>query len=859
MKPDLKFVLAVLLLAVPCICGAQTTKVRGRVTDESGAGIPFAAVWFKDSQVGITTDIDGWYSLESKDMSHTVLAAHLMGYTGSEATVVPGQFNNVYFTLRLADNRLQGAKVKADNRKARELLANIQKNRARNDPDAHPEYVCTIYNKMELDLTHPAEQLNSRGFRRNFGFVFDYIDTSSVSGVPYLPVMMSETIAERSHSSNPDRDYEKVLGNRLSGLNPDGNNMLGQFTGSLHLRVNFYRPFINAFDVQFPSPIQEGGLMFYNYYIIDTLMVDARKTLLVRYHPKPLVSTPAFDGEMRIDAEDFALRSIHANMRNTTNVNWLRDLVLDAEYARQPDSTWFYKKDRLYADLSMSLRDSSTMLSFIGTRELDWSDVRFALDSPVPAALVEIEDAASHRDDSFWEAARPAPLSNKEEQVYAMVERIKSVPVFKSFYDIVYTLVNGYAEFGKIGIGPYFKLVSYNISEGVRPQFGLRTSKDFSRTDRFTVYGAFGTRDLTPKGGASWEHLFGRIPERKLTLAAKYDVYQMGSGVNALTEGNMFATLFGGSNNTRLAMMSSASGVYSHEASPSLTFELGFDLRRYYATERDWVKPSLQVPMYAPDSSKISSVASNELFAALRFCKDETVNRGLFTRKHVYSEYPAVTLSLAGSVPGLRKGDFGYLRPELTLSWNPRIPPFGISKIWINAGKVFGTVPYPLLHLHEGNSTMLMDRFSFACMDYMEFASDAWITIFYNHCFNGFFLGKLPLIRRLGLREEFTFKAAWGSLSDANNGNAAKVAIADMKAPMLFPNGTSSLGHEPYIEFGAGISNILKFIRVDCYWRATHRDERIVLIETESELGQKVLGRLKTPNFAVKIGAEFKF
>ncbi len=80
-----------------------------------------------------------------------------------------------------------------------------------------------------------------------------------------------------------------------------------------------------------------------------------------------------------------------------------------------------------------------------------------------------------------------------------------------------------------------------------------------------------------------------------------------------------------------------------------------------------------------------------------------------------------------------------------------------------------------------------------------------------------------------------------------------------MQAPMFFPNGTSSLGHEPYMEFGAGISNILKFIRVDCYWRATHRDERIVLIETESELGQKVLGRLKTPNFAVKVGAEFKF
>lgn len=859
MKRYFKYLLFVVLSFAYFYANAQTTKVRGRVTDENGEGLPFAAVYFKDTQIGITTDLDGWYNLETKDLSQTVLVAQLLGYVGSETTVVPGQFNNVYFTLKLADNRLPGAKVKADNRKARELLANIQKHRYKNDPDNHPEYTARIYNKIELDLTHPAEQLRSKAFNRNFGFVFDYIDTSSVSGVPYLPVMISETVAERTHSSNPEANYEKVIGNRLSGLNADGNNMLGQFTGSMHLKVNFYRPFINAFDVQFPSPIQEGGLMFYNYYIIDTLVVDSRKTLLVRYHPKPLVSTPAFDGEMRIDAEDFAIRSIHANMRNTTNVNWLRDLVIDAEYARQQDSTWFYKKDRLYADLSLSLKDSSQMLSFIGTRELNWTDVRFSIDRSKPKALVEMDDEANNRDDSFWASERPVPLTEKEEQVYAMVERVKSVPVFKSFYDVVYTLINGYAEFGKIGVGPYYKLLSYNNSEGLRPQIGLRTSKDFSRTDRFTLYGAIGTRDLVPKGGITWEHLFSRIPERKLTLEAKYDVYQMGSGFNSFTEGNVFATVFGGSNDTRLAMMSSFNGNYKIEASRSLDFEFGADLRRYFATERDWVKESMQVPMYAPDSSRIGSVASNELFASLRFCKDVTVNRGLFSKSDVYSDHPSIVLSIAGSVPGLRKDDYGYLRPEFTLRWSPRIPPFGISKIYVNAGKVFGTVPYPLLHLHEGNSTMLMDRFSFACMDYMEFVSDTWLTVFYNHCFNGFFLGKIPLIRKLGLREEFSFKAAWGSLDDKNNGNVTTVDPSKMLSPMLFPNGTSSLGGQPYIEFGAGVSNILRFIRIDCYWRATHRDERIVVVESESEFGKNVLSRLKTSNFAVKIGAEFKF
>ena len=877
MKPGLKVLLTATLLLASLLCGAQTTKVRGRVTDESGEGIPFAGVFFAGTTIGITADLDGYYNFETKDLSANVLVAQILGYNPDGKQIHPGQYNEVDFTLKLTENRLSGAKVRADNKKARELLANIQKNRDRNDPDNHPEYTCEVYNKMEMDLTHPSEQLDGKRFRKEFGFVFDYIDTSAVSGVPYLPVMFSETVAERRHSSDPLKDEETVLANRISGLNPDGNNMLSQFTGSLHLRINFYRPFINAFDVQFPSPISETGRLYYNYYIIDTLQVDARKTLLVRYHPKSLVSTPAFDGEMRIDCEDFALRSIHANMKNTTNVNWLRDLVFDSEYERQPDATWFYKADRLYADLSLSLRDSSKMLSFIGKKEMEYSKVRFALEERIRsgAGLVSVTEDANKKDEAFWAEARPEPLSEKEQAVYDMVDKIKTVPLYKSLYEIVYTAINGYYEVGKIGYGPYFKLLSFNALEGVRPQFGLRTSKDFSRVDRFTVYGAWGSKDRTLKGGGTWEHLFDRIPERKLTLSAKYDVYQMGAADNAFGEGNILTTIFGGSYNNKLCMMSSFAGKYEHEFSMRVNGAVGFDFKRFYPNEADWLPEKRQVRMYAPDSSKIHSVAANEMYVALRFSKDETVNRGLFVKDYVYSEYPSVTFSLAGSFAGLRQGDFSYLRPEFTLRWSPRVPPFGTSKIYINAGKIIGKVPYPMLHMHEGNSTFVLNRFSFACMEFMEFASDQWVTIFYNHCFNGFFFGKLPVIRKLGWREEVSVKATWGSLSDANNGNLAKVNAADMQAPMLFPNGTSSLGKAPYVEFGAGISNILKFIRVDCYWRASYRNARVVVVEDPSirpvfdpETGeliedpsfrQKVLGRLKTPNFAVKIGAEFKF
>ena len=48
---------------------------------------------------------------------------------------------------------------------------------------------------------------------------------------------------------------------------------------------------------------------------------------------------------------------------------------------------------------------------------------------------------------------------------------------------------------------------------------------------------------------------------------------------------------------------------------------------------------------------------------------------------------------------------------------------------------IVGTVPYPLLKLHEGNGTYFYDPYAFSCMDYYEFASDSWVAWFYEHHF----------------------------------------------------------------------------------------------------------------------------
>lgn len=55
-----------------------------------------------------------------------------------------------------------------------------------------------------------------------------------------------------------------------------------------------------TFKISFASPLSNAGLTFYDYYLVDSMQVDGRKTYKI-----PLVqrsSTPVLDGEVNIDS-----------------------------------------------------------------------------------------------------------------------------------------------------------------------------------------------------------------------------------------------------------------------------------------------------------------------------------------------------------------------------------------------------------------------------------------------------------------------------------------------------------------------------------------------------------------------------
>ncbi|MGL5683191.1 MAG: DUF5686 family protein [Marinifilaceae bacterium] len=826
-----KISLLVLFLIIVCSAFTQTTKVKGTVVDKkTGEPLPLVNIVFCGTNVGVTTDFDGNFSIETRQDVNAIQAS-FVGYQPDTIKIATGNFNSVNFKLQPLVLSLEEATVYAGENPAIPLMKKVVRNKKRNNPDRFERYSLKTYTKMQLDFANIKSEFKNKRFQRNFGFVMDYVDTSVINGKPYLPVMISEAHADYYYQRSPRINREVVNASRISGVDEDYS--LAQFTGHLHANVNLYDNHIDLFDIKLASPLSDFGNMIYKYYLIDSMQMDGRKVYQLRFHPRN-VAVPVFDGEFYIDAENYALVSVKMKMMKQANVNWIRDLVIEKDNSLVQDSIWFVKRDRIFADFSVTRRDSSKMVSFFGTRDITYMDVDLA--SPIPRAIakmdnnVKLADNVLNKDENFWQTVRPYALTEKEQNIYGMVDSIKNTPLYRNIYDILNTALFGYYDIKGVGIGPYYKIYSFNKLEGNRYQLGFQTSSDISKKIQLEGYAAYSQKLNEWHWGSTVRFLFNEQPTSMLTLSYKDDFEQLGASVNSLSESNILTSLFNRGDNDRLTPLRKGTISWDKEWREGLSNKFEASYKELYS--------SPYVPFIKEDGTLMSKIKIAEVGLQTRWSKDEMVVRSVFNKYSLGSEYPIITFRISGSSKEFANSEYNYLRLGLNLQYNVGLPPIGTSNINIQTGKILGKVPFPLLKLHEGNSTYFYDPLAFSCMNFYEFASDTWGALFYEHHFKGFFLGHIPILKKFRWREVFIFKGLVGTLADKNNGSKPNT-----EAVLRFPDGMTSVS-KPYFETGVGLENIFRVLSVNGIWRLSHRHDRT---------GQKV------DNFAINVGVKLEF
>jgi hypothetical protein len=779
--------------------------VYGTVIDaESKEPLSFASVQFKGTKTGVTTDYEGKYEIETYYASDS-LQATFFGYKVQTKKVKKDVEQRIDFALSVQGELMEEVVVKADKKAenpAHLIFRNVIANKPINNKTKLDAYEYEVYNKVQFDLNNIEEKFTERKIFKKFDFIFENIDSSETEK-PHLPVLITESISDYYYRSSPKASKEVIKGSRISGVN---NESLSQFMGQMYQQGNIYNDRLEIFGKYFVSPFADNGLLHYRYYLEDSANIDGYWCYKLIFTPKRKQEL-LFEGEVWVHDTTYAIKEISGYIAEDANINFVKRLTLRQIFEQVEKEVWMPIKDEMFVELNIT----EGQMGFYGRKSTTYKN--FVINKPQPSGFytaddILVMDGALTRDNNYWEQNRHDTLTQKQKNIYRMIDTLDKVPIVHTYIDVIQTIFTGYKVMGPVELGPYFSIYSFNVVEGHRFRLGGRTSNDFSKKIEFSGYGAYGTFDKEFKYGLGTRINLSREPRRMLHLVYKNDVEQLGLSQNAFRSDDILSSFLRRNPYNKLAFAEEYRIAYENEWFAGLSSTL--------LLRNTKLQPLGIIPFQRTnaDSSitQIPNIISSEISFYTRFASKEQFLRGEFERISLGTKNPIIEFHYTLGLNNVLGSQYNYHKFVLGYKHRFSLGIFGVFRYRFEAGKILGTIPYPLLEIHAGNETFTTNPSSFNMMNLVEFVSDQYVSANFAHHFEGLFLNKIPLLRKLKWREVATFKAVYGTLSPRH------LEIMDL------PIYSRSLKAKPYVECSVGVENIFKIIRVDLLWRLTYLD-----------------------------------
>jgi hypothetical protein len=594
------------------------------------------------------------------------------------------------------------------------------------------------------------------------------------------------------------------------------NESFGQFLNSMQQEVDVYNNWPVVLGRSFASPIADGGLNYYKYYLMDSADIDGHKCYKLNFVPKGKGSL-TFTGEMWIADSSFAVKQISMEAAAHVNLNFVEKLSIQQQFTWVNGETWMLTKDKI----TCRFKPMEKLSGIIGRKTV--SSKNFQVNMPeMPTKFSTRSDIETAENvfvdaDTFWQQHRHETLSQNEAAIYHMVDSLNNNKRFNTYVDIFKMIVTGYKILGPVELGPILSVISYNQVEGVRLRYGMRTSNTFSKHVLLGGHVAYGFKDQRVKGGLNGLWLIEKNPRMSIGFDYLNDLDLAASSPSDIGQENLLTGLIRRNIPQKLIHLHQGSIYYEKET------PVGFSSR---ITLRHRNMDPYEIPGYWDFKYRsgsndgyldtlVTRIHSTEASVKLRFAHQEKFLSGEFERVSLGSKKPIVELIYTGGVKGIIKGGFNYHRLDFRFRDKIPVNPIGTLYFDLFCGKVFGQLPYLLLYVPQGNETYFFNTFAFNMMNEYEFAADQYAAVYFRHYFEGFFFNKIPGVRKLKLRELITVKAVMGGMTAENR-------YANSLNNFIVPS------RIPYVEVGAGIENILKLFRVDFIWRLTYRNNPYV-------------------------------
>ncbi|MBK9284487.1 MAG: carboxypeptidase-like regulatory domain-containing protein [Sphingobacteriaceae bacterium] len=689
---------------------------------KSNSPVSFALVYCDKNKNSLSCDADGKFSIAISNCDS--LHIRMLGYERKSIALQGINLNQkIIVSLKPDGIGLNEVVILPGENPAHKIIRKVIKNMPKYDIANYPFYSCNTYAKTYFTLS-------DKNGNENFYSEMKPNEMTKTLNRHYL--FFIESVTEKKYNYK-NKHQEKILASKVSGLKQSP---FGAFATQLQ-SFTFYDENIELIGIKYLNPLIKGTFKRYNFYLKDTLLQDKDTILLISFQPKKKIHFKAMRGVLFINLKHHVLYKVQAEPAETEKNS--AGIKIQQTY-KQIDSThWFPVQSNSEllmssVNLSENQSDKSTVIKgvskvYVNEINLD-SIIRFKNKS---VQIITDENAHS-KDELFWQTHRVDSLNSKEKESYKVIDSIGKVANLDRKMIFLNTLING-----KLPIG-YFNLdlmhiLRINQYEGARLGLGISTSDKISRWICIGGYGGYGFIDQQLKYGS-----FLRINldkhKRNFMEAQVFSDIEESAGTFYFGENNSLMN----TQKLRALLIEKMdkvnSAAFQIQLQPFAVLRTNAFLKvKERRSDFGFKKDSL------PSAYKF---VNNTAGIQLRFSPGEKYIENFGKLMPVQNKWPVIYLNLTKSIPeqiDVYQGEFDYSKIDLKINQVIQNKIRGYFSYEIQAGKVFGDVPYSYQYNNTGSRVKVFSlsiENTFETMFLNEFISSEYASIFL--CWNS---GKL--------------------------------------------------------------------------------------------------------------------
>ena len=797
---------SLLIILIGLISFSSFSQINGIVKDNKNQTLPFVNIYVENTYIGTTSNEEGNYELNIRKADTYTIVFQFLGYKTVKKTVKIETFPYTLDAI-LAEEEisLNEVVVNSNENPANKIIRKAIEFRKSNLEKIN-SYKADFYSRGLIRIKNAPEKI----FGQDIGDLGGGLD-STRSGVIYL----SETIS-KIEFLRPDKLKEKITGSKVSG---DDSGF--SFNTAIDVDYNFYDNTIELGN-QIISPIANNAFSYYNYKL-DGIFYDDKGNLInkVTVIPKR-ENDPIFAGTIYIVENQWTIYALELDITGTQ----ARIPAADVITIKQDFS--YSETDKVWAKISQKIDFKYAIFGIKGDGRFTAVYSNYIFNPEITKKefgreIVAFEDNANKKDSTFWQAIRPVPLTDEEITDYIKKDSIQVVRDSKTYKDSI-DRVNNKFKIGKLfsgynysntyknwnaGITSPISTFTFNTVQGWNANISAYYRKNYDEYKRyFSLSGTvnYGFSDDRLRGTLAATYKFNNISRPFLTISGGITTQQFNASEPISRSLNSGFSLFSEQNYMKIYENSFAQIAYSNELFNGfrLNSSISYQNRKalFNTTDQAWYpKDNREYTSNNPLDDTAYGIAPFNNHTIFKLDISGRIN---FDQD--YMSYPDSKFNIPnGKYPtlilGYEKGfsssisdyNFDQIKGRLTQSFNIRDK--GRFQYNLKAGQFFNAdnIAFMDYHHFNGNQTHFgegsyLDVFN--NLPYYSMSTNkSYVELHAEHDFNGFLLGKIPLINKLN----FNLIAGAHFLSTPDN--------------------------KPYQEYTIGIDNIgwgkFRFLRID--------------------------------------------